>query len=166
MFGDVPQNWWQALILLWSKVAPLAIEVPWPSCQILTYVGSQLRTASLRVLLKVGGCDRPGNEILFRLQWSVQTTFGMKYVVFWVITRRRVVIVYRLFGTTYRSHLHGSRFLLGIFIAAEAWNLRSECVLPRAHVGWVLRILIQDFFFFYIVMFYLYYTPLWYHIFA
>jgi hypothetical protein len=33
----------------------------------------------------------------------------MKYVVFWVITRRRVVIIYRRFGTTYRSHLHGSR---------------------------------------------------------
>jgi hypothetical protein len=30
-------------------------------------------------------------------------------VVFWVITRRRVVIIYRRFGTTCRSHLHGSR---------------------------------------------------------
>jgi hypothetical protein len=38
----------------------------------------------------------------------------MKSVVFWVITRRRVVIVYRRFGTTCRSHPHGSRFLLGI----------------------------------------------------
>jgi hypothetical protein len=28
--------------------------------------------------------------------------------VFWGITQRRVVIVYRRFGTTYRSHLHGS----------------------------------------------------------
>jgi hypothetical protein len=34
----------------------------------------------------------------------------MKSVVFWVITRRRVVIIYRCFGTTYQSHLHGSRF--------------------------------------------------------
>jgi hypothetical protein len=31
-----------------------------------------------------------------------------KSVVFWVITRRRVVIIYRRFGTTYRSHPHGS----------------------------------------------------------
>jgi hypothetical protein len=31
----------------------------------------------------------------------------LKSVVFWVITRRRVVIVCRCFGTTYRSHLHG-----------------------------------------------------------
>jgi hypothetical protein len=29
----------------------------------------------------------------------------MKSVVFWVITQRRVVIVYRRFGTTYRSHI-------------------------------------------------------------
>jgi hypothetical protein len=32
---------------------------------------------------------------------------------FWDITRRRVVIVYRRFGKTYRSHLHGSRVRLG-----------------------------------------------------
>ena len=33
----------------------------------------------------------------------------MKSAVFWGITRRRMVIVYRRFGTTYRSHPHGSR---------------------------------------------------------
>jgi hypothetical protein len=37
----------------------------------------------------------------------------VKSVVFWVITRRRVVIIYRRFGTTYRSHPHGSRFRVG-----------------------------------------------------
>jgi hypothetical protein len=37
----------------------------------------------------------------------------MKYVVFWVITRRHVVISYRRFGTMYRSHPHGSRFRVG-----------------------------------------------------
>jgi hypothetical protein len=31
----------------------------------------------------------------------------MKSAVFWGITRCRVVIVYRRFGTTYRSHLPG-----------------------------------------------------------
>jgi hypothetical protein len=31
----------------------------------------------------------------------------MKSVVFWVITWRRVVIVYQRFGTTYQSHPHG-----------------------------------------------------------
>jgi hypothetical protein len=33
----------------------------------------------------------------------------MRPVPFWDITRRRVVIAYRRFGTTYRSHLQGSR---------------------------------------------------------
>jgi hypothetical protein len=32
----------------------------------------------------------------------------LKSVVFWVITRRRVVIIYRRFGTTYLLHPHGS----------------------------------------------------------
>jgi hypothetical protein len=33
----------------------------------------------------------------------------MRYAIFWDITRRGVVIVYRRFGTKCRSHLHGSR---------------------------------------------------------
>jgi hypothetical protein len=33
----------------------------------------------------------------------------MRSAFFWDITRRRVVNVYRRFGTTYRSNLHGSR---------------------------------------------------------
>jgi hypothetical protein len=28
---------------------------------------------------------------------------------FWGVTQRRVVIIYRCFGTTYRSHFQGSR---------------------------------------------------------
>jgi hypothetical protein len=32
----------------------------------------------------------------------------MRAALFWDITRRRAVIVYRRFGTTYRSHLQGS----------------------------------------------------------
>ena len=37
----------------------------------------------------------------------------MKSAVFWDITRRRVVVFCRRFGTTYRSHLHGSRIRVG-----------------------------------------------------
>jgi hypothetical protein len=33
----------------------------------------------------------------------------MRSVFFWDITRRRVLIRYRRFGTTYRSHIQGSR---------------------------------------------------------
>jgi hypothetical protein len=50
-------------------------------------------------------------------QKSVAITCGVTHVkneltltaaLFWVITRRVVVIFYRRFGTTYRSRLHGS----------------------------------------------------------
>ena len=33
----------------------------------------------------------------------------LRTALFWVITQRVVVICYRRFGTTYRSHLQGSR---------------------------------------------------------
>jgi len=33
----------------------------------------------------------------------------MRTAVFWVVTQRAVVIPYRRFGTTYRSHLKGSK---------------------------------------------------------
>jgi membrane-associated phospholipid phosphatase len=57
-------------------------------------------------------------KLIFDTAWSGETydrhwfqasAAMLKSVVFWVITRRRVVIVYWRFGTTYRSHLHGSR---------------------------------------------------------
>jgi hypothetical protein len=41
------------------------------------------------------------------------TNFFHKSAVFWDIMRRRVVIFYRRFGTTYRSHPHGSRVRVG-----------------------------------------------------
>ena len=34
----------------------------------------------------------------------------MRSALFWGITRRRVVIAYRRFGATYRSHLHTARY--------------------------------------------------------
>jgi hypothetical protein len=46
----------------------------------------------------------------------------MKSVVFWVITRHRAVIIYRRFGTTCRSHLHGSRFRVGNKASKETWQ--------------------------------------------
>jgi hypothetical protein len=33
----------------------------------------------------------------------------MRYALFWDITQRRVVILYRRFGTSYRSRLQGSK---------------------------------------------------------
>jgi hypothetical protein len=50
-----------------------------------------------------------------RPNYSLHHSFkhSMTSAVFWGNTRRRVVIFYRRFGTTYRSHPHGSRVLVG-----------------------------------------------------
>jgi hypothetical protein len=50
-----------------------------------------------------------------------QIIHRLKSAVFWGIMRRRVVIVYRRFGTTYRSHPRGSRFRVG----KKAYNVYS-----------------------------------------
>jgi hypothetical protein len=39
---------------------------------------------------------------------------------FWDITQRRVVIVYRRFGTMYWSHLHGSR----VWVGKDSWPVK------------------------------------------
>jgi hypothetical protein len=41
-------------------------------------------------------------------------TNHMRSALFWVLTQHRVVILYQHFGTMYRSHLQGSRSLLGL----------------------------------------------------
>jgi hypothetical protein len=38
---------------------------------------------------------------------SKMTKFIFRSALFWDITQRQVVIIYRRFGTTYRSHLQG-----------------------------------------------------------
>jgi hypothetical protein len=61
-------------------------------------------------------------EHLSRWPWcQASAAMLMKSVVFWVITRRRVVIIYRRFGKTYRSHHHGSRFRVG----KKAYNIEN-----------------------------------------
>jgi hypothetical protein len=49
------------------------------------------------------------------VQFETSGTF--RPALFWDVTQRRVVILYRHFGTTYRSHLQGSR---------RVWNLKPE----------------------------------------
>jgi hypothetical protein len=72
-----------------------------------------------------------------KLQFQASATILMRTALFWDITRHRVVIIYRRFGTTYRTHLQGSRCPMTITtlhhvipqkcadlinIAAKAWN--------------------------------------------
>jgi hypothetical protein len=40
---------------------------------------------------------------------TANSSFSQSNSFIWDISRSRVVILYRLFGTTYRAHLHGSR---------------------------------------------------------
>jgi hypothetical protein len=51
----------------------------------------------------------------------------MKTAVFWGITLRRVVIVYRRFGTTYRSHPYGSyRVRIGKLLRGVVWEIFND----------------------------------------
>jgi hypothetical protein len=49
-------------------------------------------------------CQVDGLKVL----WPLPNITMLRSALFWAITRRRMVILYRRFGTTYRSHLHGS----------------------------------------------------------
>jgi hypothetical protein len=55
----------------------------------------------------MSSCTVPVMLVRFKLNLKLRSAL------FWDITRRHVVIVYRRFGTTYLSHLHGF-FLLGL----------------------------------------------------
>jgi len=61
------------------------------------------------------------------LAWLQTSAADMITALFWVITQRVVVILYRRFGTTYRSHLQGSRIQKGFFLCfvdrASLYNL-------------------------------------------
>jgi hypothetical protein len=55
-----------------------------------------------------------------RIEWFMASaTKYLRTAVFWVVTRRVVVISYRRFGTTYGSHPTGSRILNPAFSESE-----------------------------------------------
>jgi hypothetical protein len=58
-----------------------------------------------------------------RFPWfQASAAILMRSALFWDVTRRRVVIVYRRLGTTYRSHHHGSRVRVG----KDSWPVNME----------------------------------------
>jgi hypothetical protein len=63
----------------------------------------------------------------------------VKSAVFWGIKRRRVVIVYRRFGTTYLTHLHGSRREDGTDILSlnVGKQLSHDAVIPQKTVDFI-----------------------------
>ena len=69
-----------------------------------------------------------------RFAWfHASTEMYIRLALFWSITQRIVPIHYRGFGTTYRSHLHGSRVNHYHYtlrnVPEERWS--RECVYPR-----------------------------------
>jgi hypothetical protein len=66
----------------------------------------------------------------------------MRYALFWGITQRRVAILYRRFGTTYRSHLQGSKKRKNLFSSwtyvPDQSNLRLTTVLFKIDVSVIL----------------------------
>ena len=51
----------------------------------------------------------------------------MRIALFWVLTQRVVVILYRRFRSTYRSHLQGSSIQeQSIYFVAKAWHVAKK----------------------------------------
>jgi hypothetical protein len=89
--------------LLWTCIASLA----W-------IIGGRFKRLSLYRLLKGTFAQCSWYRLAIHFTKSRHSSkYLEKSVVFCVITRRRVVIIYWRFGTTCRSHLHGSRFRVG-----------------------------------------------------
>jgi hypothetical protein len=67
--------------------------------------------------------------------WFQASVAMLRSAVFWDITRRRVVIVYRRFGTTCRSHLHGLRVRVGnSWLKKLLWLFKDVCFVLRSTV--------------------------------
>jgi hypothetical protein len=63
------------------------------------------------------------------LWFHASTAMLMRSALFWDIMQHRVVILYRRFGTTYRSHLQGSRSLE---TSIKDYHL-TLCNIPEEH---------------------------------
>jgi len=67
---------------------------------------------------------------LFMLWVQASTTKQMATVLFWFTTQRVVVISYRRFGTTSRSHLQGSRIKIRwdeYVFPKRLWEINTTC---------------------------------------
>jgi hypothetical protein len=63
----------------------------------------------------------------YRSWFQAYSAILIKSALCWVVTRRRVVIVYRSFGTAYVSHVQGSRFRKG----KDSWPLKMGPIFCR-----------------------------------
>ena len=80
-----------------------------------------------------------GGQIMTREKWEGwlwwwSTFLQKRTAFFWVITQGVVVISYRCFGTTYWSHLQGSRIHTGFLL--DSWTLKMGPIgCPETSVG-------------------------------
>jgi hypothetical protein len=142
LFMDKQQfSWWDdsRLILFYS----------WKSLVCKETIHRKLVKANcLNYRWKQGACKFYSDHPLFLSLWGVcRLSFAlwfqasaailMRSALFWDIRQCRVVTVYRRFGTTYRSHLHGSR--VGLLTHEDFTRRRvisqKSADLPLAHLN-------------------------------
>jgi hypothetical protein len=68
-----------------------------------------------------------GAKSLVKLYISFEVKLYLRTAFFWVITRRVVVISYRRFGITYRSHPRSSRIRKKAFRPQTDYVYKEEC---------------------------------------
>jgi hypothetical protein len=98
------------------------------NCHVISKAATELVLQSQRPMSAVSKCHRTGpwRTVYWMLHRTKLSFTGficfweqepkMRTALFWVITQRIVVIYYRRFGTTYRTHPQGSRI--------HSWTLR------------------------------------------
>jgi hypothetical protein len=97
-----------ATILFWQHVRTVVTILFWVTDE---------EHKLLRTLQECAETEHMQNQILWlhmkslfsKTRVSTWGTIELRSALFWNITQRRVVIIYRRFGTTYLSHLQGSR---------------------------------------------------------
>ena len=100
----------------------------------------------LRILLGFSQYLSPSKLSVVKLNceiYCINVTFlGVRSALFWDITQRRVVMIYRRFGTTYLSHLEGSRSPKKTW---TSWPLKIEPIrwpetsVSNYHTTWSLK---------------------------
>jgi len=57
-----------------------------------------------------------------KFYYGVWTQLNLRTALFWAVTQRVMVIPYRRFGTTYRSHFHASGFQESKILEPRIWD--------------------------------------------
>ena len=98
-----------------------------------------LRAKKLREVTRV----REGSDKLeFKEDWFKSSV--LRSALMWDITRLRMVIPYRPFGTTYGSNLRGSRISIRLVLLLDPWRWDWQFVPKRRYGSTILRCVISQ----------------------